>query len=155
MITIKNRQRRITFNVKRFVGEAEKVLDVLGYTGFDIGILLTTNASIQKYNRDFRHKDKPTDILSFSFYPELKAGQRIKAASEDEKNLGDLVISLEYVQKAAADLGISFEERMSELLVHGICHLLGYDHETDQDYKKMRKKELFLLVELGYTAKKH
>lgn len=154
MINIKNRQRKITLDVKRLEQDTQKVLDALKYTDFDIGILLTTNKTIQKYNREFRGKNKPTDILSFSCYPHLKAGDRIKTAYEDEKNLGDLIISVEYVHKAAQELGIPFEQRMRELVVHGICHLLGYDHEDDADYKKMRKKELFLLKELGYTTKK-
>lgn len=153
MITIKNRQRKIKIDIDRLHAQAQKILDLLNYADFDLGILLTTNASIRIYNREFRHKDTPTDILSFALYPKIKAGEPIKVKSEDEKNLGDLVISVEYVQRAAAKLEMAFEERMTELLVHGVCHLLGYDHIRDQDYRKMRKKELFLLKELGYTPK--
>lgn len=148
MITIRNSQRRIKIDVENLKKQAQFLLDVLKYGDFDLGIWLTTNKTIHQYNLEYRKKDKPTDILSFPFYPHLKAGERIKAQSADEKNLGDLIISLEYVQQAAQELGVSFEQRMRVLLVHGICHLLGYDHILDADYKVMHKKELKLLSQL-------
>ena len=148
MITIKNAQRTIKFDVKKFHQDAQTLLDVLKYSDFDLGILLTTNRTIRCYNREFRHKDKATDILSFSYHPQLKAGSRIKVKTSDDKNLGDLVISLESVREDAKKWNVSFEERMRTLLVHGICHLLGYDHISDDDYKKMHRKELMLLKRL-------
>lgn len=149
MILIKNSQRSITIDTAHLKKDAQIVLDALKYGDFDLGIWLTTNRTIHRYNRDYRHKNKPTDILSFPFYPELKAGERIVAASDEEKNLGDLIISLEYVQADAKKLGVTFEQRMKRLLVHGICHLLGYDHIEDADYKVMYKKEMALLKKLG------
>ncbi|MEX0671956.1 MAG: rRNA maturation RNase YbeY [Candidatus Babeliales bacterium] len=149
MISIKNNQHKIAINESHLKKDVQIILDALGYPDFDIGIWLTTNATIRKYNRNYRHKDVPTDILSFPFYPELKAGQKIKAASTDEQNLGDLIISLEYVQSDAKKLGITFNDRMKRLLVHGICHLLGYDHLTDKEYQIMIKKERELITLLG------
>jgi rRNA maturation RNase YbeY len=87
----------------------------------------------------------PTDILSFPFHTALKAGSRIKAKNEWEKNLGDLILSPEYIHKAALEHEERLEDRLKMLIVHGICHLLGYDHIEDNDYKKMQKKENELL----------
>ena len=151
MILIKNSQRKIKVNLKKLKSDAQKILDLLDYADFDLGIWLTTNKTIHKYNKTFRDKDKPTDILSFPNYPDLKPGEHIVAEIEEEKNLGDLIISLEYVQKAAKDLDEDFELRLQMLLVHGICHLLGYDHIKDEDFELMRQKEEFLLKELGAT----
>lgn len=148
MITIKNRTRRPKINQQKIKKVIQKILDILNYSDYDIGILLTTNKSIRVFNRSYRNKDKPTDILSFSYYPELKAGERIKPKSEEDKNLGDLIISLEYVKKDAQSLGQTLDERMKILLVHGTCHLLGYDHEKDADWKKMQKKENEILKQL-------
>jgi len=145
MITIKNRQRKISINIEKLTHNTQILLDALDYSDYDVGILLTTNKSIREYNYTYRKKDKPTDILSFPFYPELAAGKRIKPTTDDDKNLGDMIISLEYVKKAAHELGVSLESRLEVLLVHGICHLLGYDHIEDKDYKIMHKKELYLL----------
>jgi len=149
MITIRNNQRKISLDIDRLKNDAQKIINALDYTDYDLGILLTTNKTIQKYNRDFRNKDKATDILSFPFHPELKAGERIKPQTADDKNLGDLIISLEYVQKAAQELDEDFYAHLQMLLVHGICHLLGYDHIEDEDFEVMQKKEKELLKKIS------
>lgn len=148
MILIKNQQRKIAIDLKKLKTDAQQILAALKYDDFDLGILITTNATIRRYNRDYRHKDKPTDILSFPAHPELQAGKRIKVHSDDDKNLGDLIISAEYVVKDAQKLNITLEERLEVLLVHGICHLLGYDHIEDADWRRMRAKEAVLLKKL-------
>lgn len=148
MISINNRQRKVRINLKKLSSDAHKALELLRYTNFDLGILITTNATIKKYNAAYRHKNKPTDILSFPFYPDLKPGKRIKSKTDDDKNLGDIIISAEYVAKQAKETDINFDERIRELLVHGLFHLLGYDHLTDQQYEQMQRKELWLLKKL-------
>lgn len=149
MITIANKQRKVACNREQLTADAQALLKFLNYEDFDLGILLTTEATIQKYNRDYRHKDKPTDILSFPYHTELKAGKRIKVTMPEDKNLGDLIIAPAYVVKDAAKLGVTFESRMQRLLVHGICHLLGYDHIEDADYAVMLKKEKAMLKQLN------
>ena len=129
------------------------LLDHLGYAHFDIGIWITTNATIRRFNKNYRHKDTPTDILSFPFYPDLKPGEKIYAATPDDQNLGDIIISAERAQKDAQELGIGFPEHLQVLLVHGVCHLLGYDHETDAQYKLMERKERELLELLHHLKK--
>ncbi len=148
MITIKNTQRTIRLSTTRLERHAQKMLDSLGYSDFDLGIWLTTDATIRKYNRQYRGKDKPTDILSFPYHPKLKPGERILPREEEDKNLGDLIISLAYVKKDAPRWGQSFTERLDVLLAHGIAHLLGHDHEKDEDYRIMHKLEKRLLNSL-------
>lgn len=148
MIHIKNSQRKIHIDADQIEKDLHTILEALNYKDFDISVLVTTNKTIRAYNRDFRHKDKATDILSFPYHPELLAGKRIKVKEEEDKNLGDLIISAEYVIKDAAELKVTFEARMKKLLVHGVCHLLGYDHIIDADWRRMRAKEGFLLAKL-------
>lgn len=148
MIHIKNSQRNISINVHQIKSDAQKLLELLKYKDFDLGIWITTNKTIRYYNKTYRHKDKPTDILSFPFHPELKAGQRIRVNSEDDKNLGDIIISAEYVFKQLQKTGESLDDRLQILLVHGICHLLGYDHITDEQFAHMQQKEKLLLKKL-------
>jgi len=145
MIALKNRVRAIKVNEKKLIADVQKILDHLKYHDFDLGILLTTNKTIHRYNKNFRHKDKPTDILSFMYHTHLKAGERIKVKTEDDKNVGDLIISLEYVQKDAKRYEQTFEHRLQVLLVHGICHLLGHDHEKDEEHVVMDAQEQKLL----------
>ena len=153
MITIKTTQRSKKLNVDTIKSTVAKILNLLKYENFDIGIWFTTNATIRKYNRDYRKKDKPTDILSFSFHENHQAGKRIIARTPDDQNLGDLIISVEFIIKAAQELNQTFEHRLQVLLVHGILHLLGYDHIEDQDYKKMHRQELKLIKELTADSK--
>jgi probable rRNA maturation factor len=145
MILIKNTQRKIKIDITELKKNTQEILNALGYPDYDISIWLTTNKTVHHYNKTYRDKDKSTDILSFPYHTELKAGQRIKPKSDDDKNLGDIIISLEYVIKDLPRWEQSFEVRMKVLLVHGICHLLGYDHIEDNDYKVMHKKETELL----------
>jgi probable rRNA maturation factor len=163
MIYLRNTQRSIKINTAQLKKDVQTFLTALGYEDFDIGIWITTDATIQKYNREYRQKDKPTDILSFPYHPPasflddsgvinpaafFKNAPRQSSfgtSAEEDAQLGDLIISAAYVKKDAARLGISFERRMRRLLVHGICHLLGYDHMKDSEYKVMLAKERQLL----------
>ena len=149
MITIQNRQRKIQINTEQLQADAQKLLQLLGYPDFDLGILITTNASIKKYNATYRMIDTPTENLSFPFHPTLQPGQKIQPASDDEKNLGDIIISAEYVFNNKKEFPGTFDERMRMLLVHGVCHLLGYDHITDEQYAQMHRKEKALLKKLS------
>ena len=145
MVTIKNRQRTFTVDTKKLQKVATTMVTALGYPDFDVYVLLTTDKSIQKYNRDFRHKDKPTDILSFPFHPEHKPGKKLRVESDEEKNLGDIIISLAYVNRTASNWGRSFDEHLVALLAHGLAHLLNYDHITDAEFRVMRRIENKLL----------
>ncbi|HJZ24296.1 MAG TPA: rRNA maturation RNase YbeY [Candidatus Babeliales bacterium] len=145
MILIKNTQRKISLDTKKIKLEIEKIVDFLHYLDFDIGILFTTEKVIREYNKTYRDKDKPTDVLSFPYYPHLKAGQKIKASHEDEKNLGDLIICPAYIKE---NFPTSFNKQLRIILVHGICHLLGYDHIDDTDFEIMQKEEARILAHL-------
>ncbi len=149
MILLKNTQRKVPIDTAHVMHDAQTILDILTYSDYDLGIWITTNTTIRTYNRTYRHVDKPTDILSFPYHPHLKAGERIKPISSEDKNLGDLIISAEYIIKEAEKHHVTFQQRMRVLLVHGICHLLGYDHIEDHDYRRMRAKEAFILKKLS------
>ena len=145
MILIKNKQRTIKIDVEQLEKDAQAILNSLKYDDYDLGILLCSDAAMRTYNRDFRNKDKATDVLSFPYHPQLRAGERIKPVSPEDKNLGDIIIAPKYVLKDLPRWEQSFEDRMKVLLVHGICHLLGYDHEKDEEYKVMHRREKSLL----------
>jgi len=148
MIKIKNTQKKIKIDEKEVYKIAHDILTILDYSNFDLGIWLTTNQTIRKYNKLYRKKDKPTDILSFQFYEKIKPGERIVPKPTETKDLGDLIISLEYAKKDADKQGKLLIEHLKKLLAHGICHLIGYEHETDQDYKKMQARESYILKKL-------
>ena len=148
MITLRNNLRKIKVSTTQLEKHAQVMLSSLGYNDFDLGILLTTNTTIRHYNKTFRKKDKATDILSFPYHTELKAGEKITVIEPEDKNLGDIIISVEYVIASAPEHGQTLPQRLDHLLAHGIAHLLGYDHQTEKEYKVMQALETKLLTTL-------
>jgi probable rRNA maturation factor len=115
----------------------------LGCKNFQISILITDDQDIQEINKNYRNIDKPTNVLSFPMDDENMVIPGVKI-------LGDLVISEDTAIKEAQTAQISLDQRISQLLVHGILHLFGYDHEiSDKEDEKMTKKsiELISLIE--------
>ena len=99
-------------------------------------LLLSNNKNIKKLNKDFRNKNKSTDILSFPLNKKIKI----------KKNtyLGDIIISYNYLDKPRSQDLKSFKEKVAKILIHGFLHLLGFDHKKNKDYSKMLKEEKLL-----------
>ncbi|MDV2989646.1 MAG: rRNA maturation RNase YbeY [Dehalogenimonas sp.] len=122
-------------------------------SGSEMGIYITGQAKIQELNRVYRGKDKPTDVLSFSFFVKEAAADattdvEFPAAPDGSLHLGELVISLPQAELQAAELGHSLKAEIARLLIHGIMHLLGFDHEVDADADIMEARELEILKQL-------
>lgn len=145
MVIVSSRLKKHSLDKAFYEVFVEKMLRELKYDNFDISITFTTNKTIRELNKNFRGKDKPTDVLSFPHHPHLKAGQRIKVTHDDDKALGDIIISVEYTAVDAQKHGVTLEQRIELLLAHGVAHLLGHDHIKDNEYKVMRRLEERLL----------
>ena len=125
-----------------------------------VNIRICGDDAIHEINREYRGVDRATDVLSFPTvnYPAGKtAGQCDKLLArelDDEVDacmLGDLIISMPHVLAQAAEYGHSPEREAAYLTVHGLCHLMGYDHIEDEDKKKMRAMEEKILSAIGMT----
>lgn len=149
MVNITNEEMITEFDLQEFEQNAQSIMRWMGYEDFDLGIMLTDNQAIQCFNNDYRGKNVPTDILSFPFHADLKAGEAIVANTEDDKNIGDLIISLEYIQEICKEENKTINEHLRTLLCHGICHLLGYDHYTPETDAIMQEKETWLAGKLS------
>lgn len=108
-----------------------------------MSILIVDDAQIREINRDYLGKDRPTNVISFAM-------QEGEGAGVQPDLLGDVVISAETAERDAAEADLTMETELYFLLLHGILHLLGYDHErgTDEDARQMRAREaeIFPLV---------
>jgi probable rRNA maturation factor len=102
-----------------------------------VNILLTTDAAVRRLNRDFRGKDKPTNVLSF---PQAKGSP----------HLGDIALAFETVKREAREQDKTLEAHTAHLVVHGVLHLQGYDHMNAKAAKRMEKLECDILGRLGY-----
>jgi len=130
--------------LKALRGMAREMLRGLGCheDNTELSLLLTDNEGIRALNRRYLDRDRPTDVLSFpmwDFNSELRT-------PNSELILGDVVISIEKARKQAEELGVTMDEELSRLLVHGILHLFGFDHEkSSKEAQRMKKEEERLL----------
>lgn len=109
--------------------------------GAEISVMLTDDASMAALNGQFRGKDSPTNVLSFPADDPGAPGRR--------RLLGDVVLALETLVDESRDRGRPLAEHVSHMVVHGVLHLLGYDHETDRDAATMEALEIRTLAGLG------
>jgi probable rRNA maturation factor len=103
----------------------------------EISIVLADDAFIQDLNKRYRHKDKPTNVLSFP--------------QEDDRHLGDVIFAYETIARESKEQNKSFKDHFMHLIVHGVLHLLGFDHETDKEASEMEKLEIEILKTLGIS----
>ncbi len=123
--------KRVT--MRRVKEKAERILKVLNQNRAELSLALVGNREIQKLNSRYRKKNEPTDVLSFPIGEGLPTRKKL---------LGDVVISVERAQWQAREGRRKLETEIETLLIHGILHLLGYDHEgSAKEARKMRRRE--------------
>ncbi|KJS80381.1 MAG: hypothetical protein JM58_18795 [Peptococcaceae bacterium BICA1-8] len=114
----------------------------------EISLVFRDDDGIQELNKEYRGKDMSTDVLSFALL-ETGEDELTIIDGEEELLLGDIIISLETAWRQAQEYGHSLEREIAYLMVHGLLHLLGYDHMTDEDQVVMRRREEELLAAVG------
>ncbi len=124
------------------------VLD--GDAVFEVSVRLSDDAEVQRLNRDYRAKDKPTNVLSFPMHAPHDIPAIFKASDMDVL-LGDLALAAETVGAEAQDKQISIADHATHLIVHGTLHLLGHDHEDDASAEAMEALETRILAGLGLS----
>ena len=135
MIEVVNRQRRFKVDTESWTTFATKALAAIGKGESSATIAFVSDKRIRELNRQFRGIDKATDVLSFP------------ADGPDESNLGDIAISAETAATQGKENGLSFDGEIAQLILHGLLHLSGYDHETDSG--EMNRLELRLRRKLN------
>lgn len=156
-VLIDNRQDKVTIEpemeaiVERVV---QKTLEEEVEGDYEVSISFVDNDEIRQLNKQYRDKDSATDVLSFP----LMEFEETEEDYEDEENfvqedrlLGDIVISLEKAKEQAQEYGHSFERELAFLATHGVLHLLGMDHEDEDEEKEMIMKQNRILELLNIT----
>lgn len=123
-------------SLSRFANSARRAVNLSG----EVDILLSTDAELKRLNRAFRGKNKPTDVLSFPAPPEIS-----------EQHAGDLAISIETAARQAKAFGHSLAGELRILILHGLLHLTGMDHETDEGQMAAREAGLRRQLRLPAT----
>lgn len=140
MIEVVSRQRRRKMDCEHWQLFGERALKVIGKTGHEATIAFVSDRQIKSLNKRFRGLSKPTDVLSFP-------GAIDEFKESSQPNLGDIAISVERAELQAIENGLAFEKEIAQLILHGLLHLCGYDHETDKG--EMNRLELRLRHQMG------
>lgn len=148
-LVIRNLQKVIPLRripLRRRIEILQKILDV---QQFDLGVICVNNRNIQLLNNTYRQKNVPTDVLSFPFHENLKAGELPQPNFQDEYNLGDVFLGVEYIYQQCQENGEDYYSILTVTAAHGLCHLLGYQHNTEAEWEQMYQKEKQILEELN------
>ena len=141
LIEVINRQRRRALDCARWERFVARALEKIGVEkGTGATVAFVSDRAIRSLNKQFRGKNRATDVLSFP-------AEQSRWELSEGKTLGDVVISIERAERQAAENGLDFERELAQLILHGLLHLCGYDHETDQG--QMDALELTLRRRLG------
>ncbi len=140
IIEVVNRQRKLPVDCERWETFAETVMHVLPESRADLTIAFVSDRAMRELNLMWRHKRGTTDVLSFP--AEQNEFEKVEGA-----RLGDVVISIEQAARQAQENGLSLDQEIAQLILHGVIHLCGYDHATDDG--EMDRLELRLRKKLG------
>lgn len=127
-IEVVNRQRLARVDANRVARLAEAALAAVGKTGSSVTVAFVRDRTIRDLNRRFKGSDRATDVLSF---PRANADDQDLREPGVGDFLGDIVVSTDSALGQASKAGLSFEREVDELVMHGVLHLCGYDHEND------------------------
>ena len=141
-VLIDNRQNKLRIPLKKIQQTARAILDALGFPDGELSILLVDDQQIETLNKQYLNRKGPTNVIAFP----MREGQ----FNEITPNLlGDVVISVETATNEAHEAKLSMQIRFNQLMIHGILHLVGYDHETThEEAQRMEKKSNELLAVL-------
>ncbi len=139
MIEVVNRQRKKKIEPEAWTTIASEMLKAIGKSQSSATVAFVSDTKIRELNRRFRGIDSATDVLSF---PDAATTRQRQG-----QNLGDIAVSVEQAERQAKENGLRFQEEISQLILHGLLHLCGYDHETDNG--EMNRLELRLRKKLG------
>ena len=138
MVEIVNRQRKIRLETDNFLMFAEKAGKIISEAADkNFTVAFVSDRKMRELNAEYRGKNSTTDVLSFPF-----EGDEFEYSESETEFLGDIVISVEQAEKQAAENNLTLDKEIKQLILHGILHLCGFDHETDNG--EMNAKELEL-----------
>jgi len=129
--------------VKRIVPQVLKAEGVA--PPYEVGLVFTDSETVKQLNRDYRGVDEPTDVLAFYMLSQKEADSTFALPPDGVTRLGEVIISYPQAVEQAKEQGHAIEKELALLVIHGILHLLSYDHEEPEEESKMRKRERELL----------
>lgn len=116
---------------------------------YEVSLVFTNCETVQRLNRDYRGVDEATDVLAFGMLPQEEGDSSFALPPDGVTRLGEVIISYPQAVDQAREQGHSVDKELALLIIHGILHLLGYDHEKPEEEARMRAREKELLEEIA------
>ncbi|OGP87615.1 MAG: rRNA maturation RNase YbeY [Deltaproteobacteria bacterium RBG_19FT_COMBO_43_11] len=147
-LQIQNNQNKIKINRRKIRGTIGKITKMLDCADKELSLCFIDDEKIKQLNKQYLGKNKATNVLSFSLRED-------EYGNVNPHVLGDIVISVETAERDALESGLTIAQEIDFLLIHGLLHLLGYNHENatkkEKNIMQMKEKELFNIVNGGYV----
>ncbi len=140
MIYVRNSTRKHRIAIRRIERSARALLAATGRPAATLSLTFVGDAAMRRLNREHREKDRTTDVLSFPMYEPFAAPKK-RDARGPEIMLGDIIISVDVAVRQAAGYEARLDDEIERLLVHGVAHLLGHDHEEPKQRRRMLREE--------------
>jgi len=147
LIHLRNSTRKHKIALHKIERTAHKLLAAIGESDASLSISFVGDAAIRRLNREYRGKDGATDVLSFPMYERNDRRPRGQAAGE--RLLGDIVISADTAVRQSAAYDATLAREIERLLIHGVLHLIGHDHEKPAQRRRMEAEERRLAAAIG------
>lgn len=148
MIYVRNATRRHELSTRAWQRRARALLRAAGFPGAGLSLSFVGDRAMRRLNREHRGKDRPTDVLSFPLFEPFRVPPP-NGAEGPEVLLGDVVISIDTAVRQARDYDAPLADELERLLIHGLLHLIGHDHEQPGERRRMIREERRLAAAVG------
>lgn len=154
---VNNFQSVIKVNIRLLNRHLRILRRLLNVTDYEVSVSCYDNDTMQRYNLQYRNVDEPTDVLAFPLLDISEPGKLPIIKRLDDRLLGDILLGIPYIQTECLAENEKLEQMLPIFVLHGLCHLIGYDHETEEQWRLMYSKEMDILQkfnkETGYYCK--
>ncbi|XP_005098493.1 endoribonuclease YbeY-like [Aplysia californica] len=149
-LVIRNLQQAVKVNIFQLHFDSCLIRKLAGYERFGFGVMLTSDEEIRLLNEQYRGENDVTDVLAFPYH-EISPDNAgcVPETCEDEMILGDIVLGLPYIACQAQKNKEHFDSSVMTMITHGLCHLVGFDHETHEQWTKMWQREMDILTKFN------
>lgn len=158
VVLIRNLQKRTILNIPTILQNSNTLVEILRISHFDVNLVFVGKGFIKSLNLRYRRRNVATDVLAFPYLKLPRPGvlPLLPLQFPHEYTLGDIILGTRKITEDCESDGIELDNYLPVIITHGLCHLLGYTHDTQEDLDKMRNKEIHVLEEFnkrtGYNA---
>ncbi|KAK3758104.1 hypothetical protein RRG08_006679 [Elysia crispata] len=139
-------QRVVRVNKAQLNNYANMIVSCAGYQDYDVGLIMVQDKEIQLMNQQYRGKDEVTDVLAFPYHEILPENAGLlPEVHPEERILGDVVLGMPYIASDCFKRAEDVQTTLLSIFTHGLCHLVGFNHESQDEWMQMYKKELNIL----------